>query len=447
MSQDKKARCLKFKIPLGFDDIFSRFSIEDDDPNSNSTTLFKKLQQTIDQLYGGRFGGRFKMSQLKYLDRLGQMSDVTAVTIDMILKCDPDLKSTFTLHVVPRDDPPPPPPPHPSLLPSSKVESKAKTKEKDDETIKFTIRNQLFQLAAAFEKGIGVKKSSTTMFQLRLMAAEEGMAEAQNEVAASYLHGYGVQKDTGSAYYWYQKSADQDNAIGQNQVGICYEKGLGRQIDKKTAFSWYEKSAQQNEAHGLFNVARYYKFGKGGVEKDEKKAFEIFKRMTEEFDHVRAETQLALCYELGRGTMKDEKRAVEIYLKEKCFEAQVRLGVCYELGKVVPQDQKRAIELYRKTPQDSDSRHKLGCCYEHGNGVIKNEVRAYELYLAAAIRDEFLYIIENNMALARCYEHGRGVQKDEIEALRCYENAAVRGSIEARECYFLLKKKALDQNK
>ena len=66
---------------------------------------------------------------------------------------------------------------------------------------------------------------------------------------------------------------------------------------------------KQGEANAQFNLAVCYEDGIG-VEKDEQKAVEWYKKAAKQGD-VKAQNNLALCYEDGIGVEKDEKQAVE----------------------------------------------------------------------------------------------------------------------------------------
>jgi len=58
-------------------------------------------------------------------------------------------------------------------------------------------------------------------------AAEQGNAEAQEELGEFYLAGNGVEKKTHKAAEWYRKAAEQDNVEAQYKLGLCYALGQG----------------------------------------------------------------------------------------------------------------------------------------------------------------------------------------------------------------------------
>lgn len=64
-----------------------------------------------------------------------------------------------------------------------------------------------------------------------------------------------------------------------------------------------------------------------------------------------AQYNLAICYDEGKGTSKDEKQAAHWYAQaaeQGDADAQFSLGVCYHEGKGVDKDDEKAIELWTK---------------------------------------------------------------------------------------------------
>ena len=64
-------------------------------------------------------------------------------------------------------------------------------------------------------------------FNRLLAAANEGDANAQNELGIAYADGNGVSRNQKQAVYWFRKSATQGNALGTCNLGLHYSKGWG----------------------------------------------------------------------------------------------------------------------------------------------------------------------------------------------------------------------------
>jgi hypothetical protein len=79
-------------------------------------------------------------------------------------------------------------------------------------------------------------------------AAEQGYAQAQNNLGVLYATGEGVERDPKQAVYWYQKAAEQGYAPAQFNLGVMYYKGNGVAFDVNRAVYWHQKAAEQGYA-------------------------------------------------------------------------------------------------------------------------------------------------------------------------------------------------------
>jgi TPR repeat protein len=76
-------------------------------------------------------------------------------------------------------------------------------------------------------------------------SADEGDPEALADLGDFYVYGVGFPTNYDKALSLYQKAADQGDANGQDAVGFMYEGGLGVKQDVPTAVEWYRKAAAQ----------------------------------------------------------------------------------------------------------------------------------------------------------------------------------------------------------
>ena len=79
-----------------------------------------------------------------------------------------------------------------------------------------------------YENGQGVPKDLAKAAELYQKAADQGSADAQNNLGVLYANGQGVPKDLRKAAELYQKAADQGYANAQNNLGVLYANGAGR---------------------------------------------------------------------------------------------------------------------------------------------------------------------------------------------------------------------------
>jgi uncharacterized protein len=115
---------------------------------------------------------------------------------------------------------------------------------------------------AAYQKG-----DYGTAARLWRPLAEQGFANAQNNLGVLYAKGEGVPQDYAAAMSWYRKAAEQGSAYAQDSIGLMYTNGEGVPKDYAAAVSWYRKAAEQGFANAQNNLGLMYTKGQG-VPKD-----------------------------------------------------------------------------------------------------------------------------------------------------------------------------------
>lgn len=75
------------------------------------------------------------------------------------------------------------------------------------------------------------------------LRAEQGDAEAQNELGMMYVRGEGVNKQLFEASRWFRKAAEQGNARGQYHLALYWLNG--ERVNRAEAVLWYKKAAEQ----------------------------------------------------------------------------------------------------------------------------------------------------------------------------------------------------------
>ena len=73
-------------------------------------------------------------------------------------------------------------------------------------------------------------------------AADQGNADAQDNVGWLYQHGWGVAQDYAEAMRWYRKAADQGDARAQANIGELYQHGWGVAKNYAEATRWFDKA-------------------------------------------------------------------------------------------------------------------------------------------------------------------------------------------------------------
>ena len=75
------------------------------------------------------------------------------------------------------------------------------------------------------------------------LAAEQGNADAQNNLGVMYQYGDGVLQDYAEAVKWYRLAAEQGDAEAQNNLGVMYQYGDGVLQDNVMAHMWLNIAA------------------------------------------------------------------------------------------------------------------------------------------------------------------------------------------------------------
>ncbi len=143
--------------------------------------------------------------------------------------------------------------------------------------------------------------------------ADQGHANAHNELGDTYYYGLGVNEDDAEAAKWYRKAAEQGHASAQNSLGFMYDNGQGVNKDYAEAAKWHRKAAEQGHANAQNNLGAKYHNGQG-VNKDDAEAAKWFRKSAEQ-GHASAQNSLGFMYDNGRGVNKDDAEAAKWYRK------------------------------------------------------------------------------------------------------------------------------------
>lgn len=93
--------------------------------------------------------------------------------------------------------------------------------------------------------------------------AEQGNADAQNELGFMYYRGRGVEQSYAKAAEWWRKAAEQGHAGARVRLGDMYCKGNGVEQDYVEAVKWYQLAAYQEDASAQFKLGLMYAKGRG----------------------------------------------------------------------------------------------------------------------------------------------------------------------------------------
>lgn len=163
-----------------------------------------------------------------------------------------------------------------------------------------------------------------------------------------------------------------------------------------------EELEKIGDAEALCEIGKRYYYGES-VDKDYKKAFEIFKELVDKYNDKDSMGYLVALYFYGNGVEKDYEKAkvyAEILEKEEDLYSIAILGDMYYFGKGVDVNYNLARKYYEKSLDGKydATYYRLGKIYEEGLECEKNEEKANE-YFNKVEKDIFEITIYAMLAL------------------------------------------------
>ncbi|WP_069786056.1 tetratricopeptide repeat protein [Pseudomonas salomonii] len=147
--------------------------------------------------------------------------------------------------------------------------------------------------------------------QAILMAAKEGVVDAQALLGQILLEGRGIARDEALALRWFQIAAHGGHWMARNMAGRCLEHGWGCAVDEAAAARNYRLAADAGLDWGQYNYANLLATGRGVVE-DRPQAL-AFYRLAAEQGHAKSMNLLGRYLEDGQYCPQDLDAAVAWY--------------------------------------------------------------------------------------------------------------------------------------
>jgi TPR repeat protein len=109
---------------------------------------------------------------------------------------------------------------------------------------------------AGFDEGMaawGRGKFAAAFAEFKILA-EQGHAQAQNNLGYMYDNGEGIARNDGAAEKWYRKAAEQGITESQNNLGLMYAVGRGGlKKDNVKALKWLSIATANGDSNAEFN--------------------------------------------------------------------------------------------------------------------------------------------------------------------------------------------------
>jgi len=263
-----------------------------------------------------------------------------------------------------------------------------------------------YLLHQTYAEGAEVATDKTEARQWLLRAAEHGQHDARAKLAEEILQAKD-QKRAKSVLSWVRPGAMAGHARSCYIMGFIYSVGIGVKTDDVEAMAWRmvllnihdednsrswkidykglgeaDQAKAEQRAKELSGEREYHSpFAQDPVElAAEKKDYEETKHKAEKGD-VDAQYHLAMLYDFGRGTEKNDAEAARwcrMAAEKGHAEAQFSLAQTLRLGEAVAPDMKEAFAWFMKSALQGypEAEHALSVCYQNGDGVKENEVEA-----------------------------------------------------------------------
>ncbi len=147
--------------------------------------------------------------------------------------------------------------------------------------------------------------------QAILIAAKEGVVDAQALLGQILLEGRGIAQDEALALRWFQIAAQGGHLMARNMAGRCLEHGWGGAADEAQAARQYRIAAEAGLDWAQYNYANLLATGRG-VAEDQPQALDFY-RLAAEQGHAKSMNLVGRYLEDGRFCPQDLEAAVSWY--------------------------------------------------------------------------------------------------------------------------------------
>ncbi|RHZ59072.1 hypothetical protein Glove_365g220 [Diversispora epigaea] len=217
--------------------------------------------------------------------------------------------------------------------------------------------------------------------------------------------------------------------IGTISLADMHLKGLGVDKDMKKAYQIYSKLANEGSfIIALTEVADFYRYGLC-VEKNKEKVFELYLKSAEKGIFT-AQNRVGWCCIDGIGTPKDVTQGYSWYMKAALagnIYSIFNAGFCYTNGIGVDIDYQKAIKWLSKAAEKGDvaAQYSLGKFYEANT----DHVQSFEWYKKAAEGNDIYGLYE----VGKFFYEGCGTERDIVNAIYWLNKAKENGNINSNK--------------
>jgi len=229
-----------------------------------------------------------------------------------------------------------------------------------------------------------------------------------------------------------KESAEKGSAYHQGLLSEFYRRGefgLGKNYTE--AFKLAELSAKKSHPIGMYNLAVLYEEGKG-TSKNQSRAEQLYRALFSSLKNLAdkndkyAQYDIGFMYYAGKSVQKNPQEAlkyISLAAEKGHMPASYLLGKMYLHGEGVEKDPGKAVFWLAKSASKGDimSEYLLGITYLKGDGTVgKNSGEAYFWLSRAAKKGD----ADAQFFTGLLLENGDGIDKSPTEAEEWYRKAA-----------------------
>lgn len=193
-----------------------------------------------------------------------------------------------------------------------------------------------------------LEESPARAAQAILVAAREGVLDAQALLGQILLDGRGIAQDQPLAVRWFDIAAQRGHLMARNMLGRCHEHGWGCAADASLAAAHYRVAAEAGLDWAMYNYANLLATGRG-VAEDHAQALVLYRRAAQ-LGHAKSMNLVGRYLEQGTHCPADPITAFEWY-RQSALGGDFRGQFSYASVLLEQSNLEQALTFYRAALQ------------------------------------------------------------------------------------------------
>lgn len=220
--------------------------------------------------------------------------------------------------------------------------------------------------------------------------------------------------------------ANEGNVDAMNELGVRYINGEDVEKDEKKAFELFYSASEKNCIKAKFNLAMCYYNG-NGIEQNDAVSFNILKELAEKYNHARSYYYLGEFYFFGGPVEIDYEKSFFYYsealkINPEYLKAKLCIAYAYYSGKGIEKNYEIAFNMFKELVEEykfPDAYFYLGEFYYLGRVVQQSYEKAFSYFNKSVEYEKNIYA--SKYYLGEMYMFGKGVNTDCPKAKMYFE--------------------------